>query len=344
MRNKKGFTLIELLAIIVILAIIAVITIPIILNIVENSKKGAVINSAYGYKDAIGKFYVSKLIENPNFTMTDSIYSVGKLKRFGVSVSGSEPDTNSWVRLQNNDVLSGCLQFDEYKVEITDKVIGTAIKGECDDYSMRYTDSNEDGVISSGDYVKLGDDGFYVIAAPTDGKVKLLTEKGLCGNSNTQSYYQGNCSYKFSDTVYWMDSDTNSVYSKYSRDPFGYYYVYDENSVAYEYIEGYKNYLIGLGIDVFDARLMSYTEASATGCTGYENSCPTYMTDSGDFWLGSTNWRNYDYILYVSKWSTSGNLTSNQIKYYSEAFNRYEFYNYGIRSVFEVSESDLVAN
>ena len=51
MRKKKNaFTLIELLAIIVILAIIALITVPIILNIIENSRKGAAQDSAYGYK------------------------------------------------------------------------------------------------------------------------------------------------------------------------------------------------------------------------------------------------------------------------------------------------------
>ena len=38
MKNKEGFTLIELLAIIVILAIIAVITVPIILNVIDNSR------------------------------------------------------------------------------------------------------------------------------------------------------------------------------------------------------------------------------------------------------------------------------------------------------------------
>ena len=36
----NAFTLIELLAIIVILAIIAVITVPIILNIIDNSRRG----------------------------------------------------------------------------------------------------------------------------------------------------------------------------------------------------------------------------------------------------------------------------------------------------------------
>ena len=40
----KGFTLIELLAIIVILAIISAITVPIVLNIIENAKKGTVQN------------------------------------------------------------------------------------------------------------------------------------------------------------------------------------------------------------------------------------------------------------------------------------------------------------
>ena len=57
-NNKKGFTLIELLAIIVILAIIAVITVPIILNIIENARKGAARNSALGYADAIKLAYV----------------------------------------------------------------------------------------------------------------------------------------------------------------------------------------------------------------------------------------------------------------------------------------------
>ena len=41
MKKKKGFTLIELLAVIVILALIALIAIPMIMNVIESSKKGA---------------------------------------------------------------------------------------------------------------------------------------------------------------------------------------------------------------------------------------------------------------------------------------------------------------
>ena len=50
---KKGFTLIELLAVIVILAIIALIATPIILNIVEDSKKSAATESARLYVDGL---------------------------------------------------------------------------------------------------------------------------------------------------------------------------------------------------------------------------------------------------------------------------------------------------
>ena len=41
MKKKNGFTLIELLAVIVILAIIALIAVPIIMNVINEAKKGA---------------------------------------------------------------------------------------------------------------------------------------------------------------------------------------------------------------------------------------------------------------------------------------------------------------
>ena len=50
---KKGFTLIELLAVIVILAIIALIATPIVLNIINDTKKSALLRSADFYIDAV---------------------------------------------------------------------------------------------------------------------------------------------------------------------------------------------------------------------------------------------------------------------------------------------------
>ena len=50
--SKKGFTLIELLAVIVILAIIALIAVPIVLNIINDSKKQSSMRSAELYLKA----------------------------------------------------------------------------------------------------------------------------------------------------------------------------------------------------------------------------------------------------------------------------------------------------
>ena len=50
---KKGFTLIELLAVIIILAIIALIATPLILNVVEDSKKATAEVEAKHIVDAV---------------------------------------------------------------------------------------------------------------------------------------------------------------------------------------------------------------------------------------------------------------------------------------------------
>ena len=117
MKSKKNaFTLIELLAIIVILAIIAVITVPIILNIIENSKRGAATDSAYGYKDSVNKYYVSKLSENPNYTLS-GVYDPNELENMGVLVSGTKP-TEGWIKLEKGKVIDYSLKFGDYTVNL----------------------------------------------------------------------------------------------------------------------------------------------------------------------------------------------------------------------------------
>jgi hypothetical protein len=117
----------------VILAVIAVITVPIIVSIIEDSKKSAAKDSAYGYIDGINKFYVSKLYQNKDYVIPNKSYTVTALKDIGVSVSGKEPIGNSWVTIQNNNVVQGCLQFDEYKIDIVDGVLSDSSKSECDE-------------------------------------------------------------------------------------------------------------------------------------------------------------------------------------------------------------------
>ena len=134
MKKKNAFTLIELLAIIVILAIIAVITVPIILNIIENSKRGAATDSAYGYKDSIEKWYVSKLQEDSQFQLADSytISSDGRLGNIEIPLSGNKP-SGGYLNYSNNTLSGGCLVFGDYAVTFdSNGSASEAKKGTCE--------------------------------------------------------------------------------------------------------------------------------------------------------------------------------------------------------------------
>ena len=58
--NKKGFTLIELLAVIVIVAIVSLVAVPSVLNIIEDSRKGAAEASARNIVSAAKTYYMSE--------------------------------------------------------------------------------------------------------------------------------------------------------------------------------------------------------------------------------------------------------------------------------------------
>ena len=86
--NKKGFTLIELLAVIIILAVIALIATPVVLNVVDNARKEAKVNSAYGVVDAAKYVYLESMMTN---TVSTSCYASD------LKVSGEKPTAGTWT-------------------------------------------------------------------------------------------------------------------------------------------------------------------------------------------------------------------------------------------------------
>ena len=112
-EKNKGFTLVELLAVIVILALIALIATPIILNVINDAKKQAAKDSAYGYMDAVEKYIVSSELEDKS--IQDGTYSVEELNSMGVSVKGSTPD-NGNIEIKNGSVKSYDIGIDGYEV------------------------------------------------------------------------------------------------------------------------------------------------------------------------------------------------------------------------------------
>ena len=112
-EKNKGFTLVELLAVIVILALIALIATPIILNVINDAKKQAAKDSAYGYMDAVEKYIVSSELEDKS--IKDRTYSVEELNSMGVSVKGSTPD-NGNIEIKEGAVKNYNLGIDGYYI------------------------------------------------------------------------------------------------------------------------------------------------------------------------------------------------------------------------------------
>ncbi len=115
---KKGFTLIELLAVIVILAIIALIATPIIINIIEDSRKSSITESARLY---ISGLQNRILTENMTGEFNPSACNIinSNLSCDGESldyqVNGQKP-TSGIINFNNGSVTSYTLNIGGYTV------------------------------------------------------------------------------------------------------------------------------------------------------------------------------------------------------------------------------------
>ena len=130
--KKKGFTLIELLAVIVILAIIALIAIPLIGNVIEKAKIGALENSVNGLVESANMYYANQSIKGEQATETIFDFNNGeqisteKLEYKGKVYNGK-------LILHANGEIAVCVDNEEhyaYKNKDSDEImsgVGTCV-------------------------------------------------------------------------------------------------------------------------------------------------------------------------------------------------------------------------
>ena len=96
--KRKGFTLIELLAVIVILAVIAIIATPIIVGIIEDSKKSAFERSVEGIMNAIDlEFGIQESLTNFTYEIEN----------------GEVKNTTLKTPIKNLEGFNGIIKYDE---------------------------------------------------------------------------------------------------------------------------------------------------------------------------------------------------------------------------------------
>ena len=113
--KKKGFTLIELLAVIVILAVIALIAVPIILNLIEQSRRKAAVSAALGYVRSVNYKIADEALFNRE--VDESIeYTIGE-NELAISANNIDDITGAYSLSDGKVLWAGLCVWNKYSVE-----------------------------------------------------------------------------------------------------------------------------------------------------------------------------------------------------------------------------------
>ena len=123
--KKKGFTLIELLAVIVILAVIALIAVPIVLQIINSSKKSSYVRSAELYAHSLeNNISAQQLLDSTYNPESCTVNSEGTALCDGRTIEVVESNTSpksGTIKIKKGEVDEGSiLTFDDTTLEYKD--------------------------------------------------------------------------------------------------------------------------------------------------------------------------------------------------------------------------------
>ncbi|MGM9850381.1 MAG: prepilin-type N-terminal cleavage/methylation domain-containing protein [Bacilli bacterium] len=344
------------------------------------------------FRDNSIKLSGTYTIENGNLT---GVFDGTNSETKEIPLSGTAPTSGTFI-YENNILKSGCIVVGEYAVTFEDGKAKETEKGNCGNNTelvgkglgntnsatteednnpknneeekqptniILTSDNDNDGSTSTGDYVKIGDDGFYVLNPPANGKALLIAEYNLDANSRqsannsiniafSNSYNTSGCS---SECSYWFDyskqklrpeypTQTNSLFAElygYNDDrEKGIAYIYrdkdgnDTPNNIKTYINNYRDYLRQTA-QIEDVRVISYEETVMAGCERQKNAnirnCPSWMANQ-KYWSGSQI-SGWDYQLYM--YNESANTNSQN----AFAIAQTTSFKYGIRPVVVVQAS-----
>ena len=139
--KRKGFTLIELLAVIVILSVIALITTPMILNIIEETRKKASIESVNGILDAAEKYEITSMLEGEETRRfefpNEKLQYKGTKPESGTLIIDEEGNTSITVlingycvRKRFNETTPSVIEIEECTIEDSELIYADRYKEE----------------------------------------------------------------------------------------------------------------------------------------------------------------------------------------------------------------------
>ena len=216
--KKKGFTLIELLAVIVVLAIIALIATPMILNTIDDAKKGSAKSSGYGYINSLETSLASYMLRNNGVSYSAGKYDIATLNTdLDVTVKGEKPSEGKVCVSSDGTVTKASLKVNGYIVSYDGKEVKNTDLKEiedivCDGASTDDTTGSDEVVEGPTQEVASNGETYKAIVYldPTD-----LTKTCDASNSVSTTGTKEGCmkwyAYKDDGTNYTMILDHNTT-------------------------------------------------------------------------------------------------------------------------------------
>ena len=359
---KKGFTLIELLAVIVILAVIALIATPMILNVVEDAKKGAVLASANGYLEALENYQVMAEFKNEEkFTGTVQVSEINSK----ISVKGDMPKSGT-VTITDGKIADYELQFESYIVsydEATNKAVATKTDVTYNAYGLgdEVSLANgsewyvlEDKGITSSDIVLISK---YLVNITTNQQDSTLdgTENNgavlyddesrnnenntYCQLYENASNYQGCNAYSAVDGLYihkWneYDEEQNKVFERVAEG------TVTEDSLIKKYVDTYVASL-NLGNNLLSSGLVTIQQLEEAGCIDdVFYTCKNISWLKGfNYWTQSPTGNGVTFLDVVYKDGSLGGRNNSIIYYENESIKLVS--DFGLRPVITIKKEAL---
>ena len=216
---KKGFTLIELLAVIVILAVLAIIATPIVLNIIDDSKKNATLRSSENYIKAIEFSIAKSVMENKRLSdgtyqvMTNGSICLGTLTgttctdTLVVEVAGETPESGT-ITIKSRKIDSYEFTYKSGFVVVNgsisnDDSICTLLEGPAKEIGSKYECEVKPGTKFN----------FYVLSKENDETTNLIMDRNICEDGNPVTSSQ-NCIYEYNINGSQSDLTPKTVIEK----------------------------------------------------------------------------------------------------------------------------------
>ena len=334
---KKGFTLIELLAVIVILAIISLIAVPIVVNIINDSKTSSDEQTVELYLDTVKKTITKKQLSNSNFNPDkckilsngdlDCYNDNNKIETLKVDMKGEQPEKGIIELKDNKFIYKNILLNGKYYYE----------------RGILVNDADNNNEISIGDKYtyKVNDTDkffFYVLSFNDDSTVNLIMDRNICedGTTNYEQDPKSNyCRYAWhrdvEDNNYGPDTAMTILYNATKKwnnvpemimdyrdeenknsDTIGYIGIQTENGVTT--ITGKQNktsdeQIIGNSNNPLKSRLPKKSEVNRAGCTGSKGSCPVWLMEYIHYYDVTNN-------VGIDKYSMNNNKSNNNNGYW----------------------------